>query len=447
MQKVLRALLAVAGGILVLFLLARLVTLLVIGQWSWAAWLDPLGALTFWKTFLAVAGVAGGLTLIFLLLRPRPGMSLPLALALTLGVAGLGALGYRTIDRAVKEHDQRREYHYAVPELPARAPAPDRFAADGRQRGASIFGWDAVSEEGLRRLDELGVEWVAVMPFDYMRAADEPAIEHLDELPDLRRKDETMIALLRLARSQGKHVMLKPHLWIEAGWRNDLGFADEAQWDEWFDNYAALTLQYARVAAAGEAEIFCIGTEMIESVRNQPTRWRELIGQIREVYDGELTYAANWDAEYDEIPFWNLLDYVGVQAYFPMPTEGEITVPKLRAALRPELDTLGQFAARVGRPVLFTEYGFRRIRGTAVAPWSWPSSVDLLRSVRCDDCQARAYGALWAEAAARPWFRGGYLWEYDFLEDDGPDAHQYYGFSPRHAPPTEAVIRKLYRGG
>lgn len=47
-------------------------------------------------------------------------------------------------------------------------------------------------------------------------------------------------------------------------------------------------------------------------------RGRRLIRQIRRVYHGPLTYAANWSGEYKQIRFWDALDYVGIQAYFPL---------------------------------------------------------------------------------------------------------------------------------
>jgi homoserine trans-succinylase len=31
----------------------------------------------------------------------------------------------------------------------------------------------------------------------------------------------------------------------------------------------------------------------------------------------KLTYAANWD-DFDKVPFWNELDYIGIDAYFPL---------------------------------------------------------------------------------------------------------------------------------
>jgi hypothetical protein len=38
---------------------------------------------------------------------------------------------------------------------------------------------------------------------------------------------------------------------------------------------------------------------------NRPKYWQELILEIRKVYKGKLTYAANWD-EFKRVPFWGV---------------------------------------------------------------------------------------------------------------------------------------------
>ena len=50
-----------------------------------------------------------------------------------------------------------------------------------------------------------------------------------------------------------------------------------------------------------------------------------MILKIKEVYKGKLTYAANWD-EFKRVPFWKALDYIGVDAYFPLSDKKTPTV-------------------------------------------------------------------------------------------------------------------------
>ena len=47
------------------------------------------------------------------------------------------------------------------------------------------------------------------------------------------------------------------------------------------------------------------------------TEWRKLIARVRQHYRGPLTYAANFD-QYNTVGFWDALDVVGVNAYFPL---------------------------------------------------------------------------------------------------------------------------------
>ncbi|MEM6723389.1 MAG: hypothetical protein AAF598_05080, partial [Bacteroidota bacterium] len=45
--------------------------------------------------------------------------------------------------------------------------------------------------------------------------------------------------------------------------------------------------------------------------------WRTIIRSARQHYTGELTLAANFD-NYREISFWDELDFIGINAYFPL---------------------------------------------------------------------------------------------------------------------------------
>jgi hypothetical protein len=52
-----------------------------------------------------------------------------------------------------------------------------------------------------------------------------------------------------------------------------------------------------------------------ERSSQRPEYWSQLIKKIKKIYSGN--YAANWD-DFDKVPFWNELDYIGIDAYFPL---------------------------------------------------------------------------------------------------------------------------------
>ena len=105
------------------------------------------------------------------------------------------------------------------------------------------------------------------------------------------------------------------------GARNFFGAAKSTskpreEWDRFFGDYETWIVQMARVAEAHGAGIFCIGLEFTYAQKFD-ARWRKIIAAVRQVYHGKLTYGGNWDS-FQEVTFWDALDYIGVLAYFPL---------------------------------------------------------------------------------------------------------------------------------
>ena len=96
--------------------------------------------------------------------------------------------------------------------------------------------------------------------------------------------------------------------------------------------------------------------------------WNELIDEVRKIYTGPITYAANWD-DFERVRFWDKLDYVGVQAYFPLSAATEPDSAALRAGWAEPLSRMRRVSKRVKRPVLLTEIGYTNAPWTAAQPW------------------------------------------------------------------------------
>jgi hypothetical protein len=106
--------------------------------------------------------------------------------------------------------------------------------------------------------------------------------------------------------------------------------------------------------------------------------WRETIEAVRAVYDGSLTYAANFD-QYHEVEFWPALDLIGINAYFPLrsltdpagnPEQMYDALERGWAAILSELDAFRHDRGIPDTPVLFTEIGYTRRSATTLAPWA-----------------------------------------------------------------------------
>ena len=105
--------------------------------------------------------------------------------------------------------------------------------------------------------------------------------------------------------------------------------------------------------------------------------WRRIISEVRKIYQGDLTYAANFD-QYHLVAFWDQLDLMGINAYFPLrrkglvPLESDDLVPLFAARWRSILESISAFQDELGirRRVLFTELGYVRRANSTIEPWA-----------------------------------------------------------------------------
>ena len=215
--------------------------------------------------------------------------------------------------------------------------------------------------------------------------------------------------------------------------------ADDTQWTEWFTSYRRLILHYARFAQEHGIEVLCIGTELRSTVNGHQDQWRRIIREVRAVYDGKLTYAANWYAEFEEIEFWDKLDYIGIQAYFPLSEEQTPTLDDLLAGWQGPLRRIEKVRNKFDKPVLFTEVGYRSIAGAASKPWEWPRRGE---AVDADlDLQARCYEAFFRTFWEQPWVAGVYWWKW--FPTDHMTGGRAEGFTPQNKP-AEVVMESYF---
>lgn len=295
--------------------------------------------------------------------------------------------------------------------------------------------------ESLAPIAALGANWIAVIPYAFVNPED-PTVTFNVERQFWGEHAEGVAITIAHARANGLRVLLKPHLWVRGqGWPGEFRPADEAGWETFLSTYRDYILTFARLADSLGVSMLSVGTEVDVVAVERPDYWRGLIAEIREFYDGTLTYAANWD-EYQNIEFWDALDLVGVDAYFPLVNDVTPAVDDLLAAWKPWEDELAAVLRRVERPVLFTEYGYRSIDGAAGEHWKLPDNREARGIPPNFEAQSAGYAALFQVWWDRPWFAGGFLWKWYPGAPDGPP--QSNDFSPQ-GKPAEAVISKWYR--
>jgi hypothetical protein len=329
---------------------------------------------------------------------------------------------------------------------PHAGPAPAAAAAD-RQRGVCFVAGPEVRAGAFDELAARGVTWISQTPFGWQRGLDSPQIEIVtDGRIYWGERDSGLVATARLARARGIRTLLKPHLWVMGGgpggghaWCGDIAMRSEADWQRWFARYQEFIVHYARLAEAAGIEALCVGTEL-QGTTQREADWRRVIAAVRRVYRGRLVYAANWSGEFERVRFWDALDWIGVQAYFPLSNASESSVDELVAAWRPHVAQLEAVARRTGRPIVLTEIGYKASDFATKEPWTW-TTADRPNP----DEQARAYEAAFRALWNRPWLAGMYWWKW--FPDGHPEAHGRDRFFTPQEKPAAGVLAKWYRAG
>ena len=304
--------------------------------------------------------------------------------------------------------------------------------------------------DALDQLATTGANWVAFIPEAVMNRRTLELSAHGDDYYWGSTR-ESLLQGIALAKTAGLKVFVKPHIVLEkldkstlpknedktkrAEWRGDFKARSDADWEIWEDNYQEYILDLAKVADSLQVDMFCVGTEMREFIRNRPAFWQELITEIRNIYRGALTYSANWD-EYNYVTFWNRLDYIGIDAYFPIIAA---KTPKVRKAIRkwrPTKKKLKALSEREQRTILFTEYGYRSVDSAGKTPWIHDHGGDTPNNIAQVNLMKALYRTFWNEE----WIAGGFLWNWLHHVNEPVNAD----FTVQYKPALE-LVKEWYK--
>jgi len=328
----------------------------------------------------------------------------------SLDAAGLAAqlgLTPTQLEQAWSQWTARRVAARAAPPPPQRPADPGfffrgiSFSHEGwAGRGGGYVSPEAAAQ--LRQLSALGANAIAVVPYGFAGSVTEQAISYTgtDET------DEDLTHALHIAHGLGMKVMLKPQLWVRGGYTGSIRFDDPAARAAWMRNYREFILHYARLAELEQFDLLSIGTEF-EGSTPYAEDWRRLIADVRRVYHGPLTYAANWGHEFESIAFWDALDYMGVNDYYPLGAAPATRVEELLPGAQRLAAKLEALSRRWHKPILFTEVGYPSTQGGSSEPWI----EDAGRNISLEE-QAAAYEATFRAFAGQPWLRGMFWWKW-----------------------------------
>ncbi|MGQ9478791.1 MAG: glycoside hydrolase family 113 [Thermoproteota archaeon] len=298
------------------------------------------------------------------------------------------------------------------------------------QKGMSYVSWppnfdSRESADSLYLLKLTNTEWVAVCFFWYQDSINSIRIYPYYNSPS----EESLIRVIDMIHELGMKVMLKPMVDPRDGhWRGEIPPSKE-----WFESYASFINRWAEFSQKHGLDILCIGCEFNANDIDE-VEWRKIVAGIRERYSGPITYAANHD-NYKKVKWWDVLDYVGIDAYFPLTARNDPDFEDLKITWKRIADEIEEWASIIGKPVIFTEIGYRSCDGTNIRPWEWSYTAPLDLDEQAD-CYEAAFQALWN----RSWFYGFYWWNW---ETNPVGDRVSTGYTPQNKP-AEEVVRRWY---
>lgn len=294
------------------------------------------------------------------------------------------------------------------------------------------------SFESLQKLKSLGTNWISLSPFGYLQQANKPGYLRYSSGPGSE-NDESIITAAFYAKELGMGVLLKPHVLMSSphwGWPGEIEMATEADWQEFFTCYYSWIRHYALLAEMYDMDMLCVGVELMQATRSHQKEWRDMIDKIRQIYHGPLLYAANWWQEFDQITFWDDLDYIGLNCYYPLSKKDSVSYEDLKNGAEALVPNMARVATQYHKPIIFTEVGFTSTEKS----WQNPHQDDRRGKIDLQD-QALAYRAVFETFWSKPWFYGCYWWKWPTYLEYGGERHP--GFTP-NGKPAEQVIAEWY---
>ena len=313
-----------------------------------------------------------------------------------------------------------------APQPPAPLPQPQTTASNlpttsyvlptqQSIRGFNLAVWwhDVLNQETTRasigKMKETGANYFGLAPFWYQQTKTSTAIYRR---PQKTATDDSIRSAIRYAESIGRKVALKPMVDSEDGsWR---GQFTPANANAWFQSYHDFILTFAHIAKDEGVDYLVIGTEFTTlSTPQYAQKWRDIIRDIRAIYSGPLTYAANWgthdSGEYSKITWWDALDSVGIDAYFPLSENNTPTVQSVAAAWKTNwFNDIKTLREQFNKPVLMTEIGYLSCDGAGKKPWQYPCNAGVDGQEQADLYEGTL--SFWKDY---DWMQGFLFWRWD----------------------------------
>lgn len=285
-------------------------------------------------------------------------------------------------------------------------------------------------------LQDLGVNALAIVPYSGTRETKKPTPFGFSRGAG-GENDASVIHCQYAARRRGMISLMKPQIWFPGSWPGDLEMQNEADWEQFFAYYRQWITHYAMLSEIHRSDVFCVGVEFAKATLSHPEAWKKLVDDLRHLYSGPITYAANWGEEFEQLAFGESLDFLAVNCYYPLSNANTPSDKDLLKTANENFDRIGKVANKYQKTVLLTEVGFRSIE----RPWEHPHAEPKDQAYD-EKAQARCYQALFQAGADRKWLKGYYWWKWPSYIPYSKEARKSFTVCGKEA---QAVLAQWYR--
>ena len=260
---------------------------------------------------------------------------------------------------------------------------------------------------------------------------DTPQSENIDFSSCATLSDEELIKMIRYAKEKHNlRVCLKPTVNCRNGtWRAHINFFDEdvicePKWCNWFRSYTEFQCHYAKIAQQEKCEMFIAGCEMVQSEK-RAAEWRQVISEIRKVYNGLVSYNTDKYQEHN-VSWWDAVDVISSSGYYPI-NDWEN-----------QLDRIEKVVKKFDKPFFFAECGCMSVKNANLVPndWSVRGDIDL-------EGQADWYKAMFDACDKREWARGFCIWDWTWRQYPIEKAQTHGGYDI-YGNTAQQVVREYY---
>ncbi len=304
-------------------------------------------------------------------------------------------------------------------------------------KGMNYTAWDDFilnseqSDMSLSKMRNIGCNWTSICIWWFQDDVNSTLIE-----PDYSKYSvdpNSVEHAIDYCHTLGMKVMLKPIINCRDGtWNGHINPSTA-----WFSSYHNFINFWADLAENHNVELFCVGAELGKT-ESWSASWRSVIGDVKSHYSGPLTYAANYNDE-ATIDWWDALDYIGIDPYYPLTDVNNPTESQLQNAWQSKADSLEAwlYANWPDKQIIFAEIGYQSCDGTNRTPWRRNPSIypiDLQEQVDC-------YKALLDQLQNRPWWSGVFWWNWETDPNAGGPQNAWH--TPQNKP-AEALLANYY---